>query len=150
MIAKPITMSRPGSCDRAQCLGQPAARDGRVDVFTGKGDGLTALEPGARGSLGGPRQCLRVDILPDLRQFAISNGNGEDPTVFERPIRGFDFPPRETDNHNPVSLCYELGRLWERSFHRFEELLGQTPLEYVTEWRMQKAMQLLQQRDKSS
>jgi len=31
---------------------------------------------------------------------------------------------------------------------RFKELLGQTPLEYVTEWRMQKAMQLLQQLDK--
>jgi AraC-like DNA-binding protein len=29
-----------------------------------------------------------------------------------------------------------------------KELLGQTPLEYVTEWRMQKAMQLLEQRDK--
>jgi AraC-like DNA-binding protein len=31
---------------------------------------------------------------------------------------------------------------------RFKELLGQIPLECVTEWRMQKAMQLLQQRDK--
>jgi len=31
---------------------------------------------------------------------------------------------------------------------RFKELLGQTPLEYVTEWRMQKAVQLLQQNDK--
>ena len=31
---------------------------------------------------------------------------------------------------------------------RFKQLLGQTPLEYVTEWRMQKAMQFLQQRDK--
>ncbi len=31
---------------------------------------------------------------------------------------------------------------------RFKELLGQTPLEYVTEWRMQKAMRLLDQRDK--
>ena len=31
---------------------------------------------------------------------------------------------------------------------RFKEQLGQTPLEYVTEWRMQKAMRLLQQRDK--
>ena len=31
---------------------------------------------------------------------------------------------------------------------RFKEQLGQTPLEYVTEWRMQKAMQLLEQRDK--
>ena len=31
---------------------------------------------------------------------------------------------------------------------RFKDLLGQTPLEYVTEWRMQKAIQLLRQRDK--
>jgi AraC-like DNA-binding protein len=31
---------------------------------------------------------------------------------------------------------------------RFKELLGQTPLEYVTDWRMQKAIQLLQQGDK--
>jgi AraC-like DNA-binding protein len=31
---------------------------------------------------------------------------------------------------------------------RFKELLSQTPLEYVTEWRMQKAMQLLEQRDR--
>jgi AraC-like DNA-binding protein len=33
---------------------------------------------------------------------------------------------------------------------RFKELLRQTPLEYVTERRMQKAMQLLQQRDKKT
>jgi len=31
---------------------------------------------------------------------------------------------------------------------RFKELLRQTPLEYLTEWRMQKAMQLLRQRDR--
>ena len=31
---------------------------------------------------------------------------------------------------------------------RFKELLGQTPLEYVTGWRMQVAIQLLEQRDK--
>jgi AraC-like DNA-binding protein len=31
---------------------------------------------------------------------------------------------------------------------RFKDLLGQTPLEYVTAWRMQKAMHLLEQRDK--
>ena len=31
---------------------------------------------------------------------------------------------------------------------RFKELLGQTPLAYVTEWRMQKAMPLLRERDK--
>lgn len=31
---------------------------------------------------------------------------------------------------------------------KFKQLLGQTPLEYVTEWRMQKAMPLLQQGDR--
>jgi AraC-like DNA-binding protein len=31
---------------------------------------------------------------------------------------------------------------------RFKDLLGQTPLEYVTGWRMQKAIQILQQRDR--
>ncbi len=31
---------------------------------------------------------------------------------------------------------------------RFKELLAETPLEYVTEWRMQKATQLLQEPDK--
>ena len=65
--------------------------------------------PGARGRLGGPRQCLRVDILPDVRQFAISNDNGEDPMVLERLVRGFDSPRSEAHDHNPVSLRYELG-----------------------------------------
>jgi AraC-like DNA-binding protein len=31
---------------------------------------------------------------------------------------------------------------------RFQELFGQTPLDYLTEWRMQKTVQLLPQRDK--
>jgi len=64
-----------------------------------------------------------VDIFPDVRQFAISNGNGEDPMVLERLIRGFDSPRSEADDHNPVSLRYELGGLWVRSFHRFVGLL---------------------------
>ena len=78
---------------------------------------------GARFHLGGPRQCLRVDILPDVRQFAISNGNGEDPMVLERPVRGFNSSRSEADNQNPVSLRYELGGLWEGSFHRIVSLL---------------------------
>src|ERR1700691_3314659 len=77
------------------------------------GIGLDGLGPGARVHLGGPRQCLRVDILLDVRQFAVSNGNGEDKVVLERPIRGFDFPPSETDDQNPVSLRYEFGGIWE-------------------------------------
>ena len=70
-------------------------------------------EPGARGRLGGPRQCLRVDILPDARQFAMSNGNDEDPVVLERLIRRFDSPRSEADDYNPVSLGYELRGLRE-------------------------------------
>ena len=66
---------------------------------------------------------MRVDILSDVRHFAISNGNGEDPMVLERPIRGFDSPRGEADDQNPISLRYELGGLWEGSFHRFVSLL---------------------------
>src|ERR1700735_3215307 len=43
--------------------------------------------------------------------------------VLERLIRGFDSPRSEADDHNPVSLRYELGGLWVRSFHRFVSLL---------------------------
>ena len=49
---------------------------------------------------GGPRQCLRVDILTDVRHFVTSNGNGKDPVVLERPIRGFDSPLSEADDQN--------------------------------------------------
>ena len=73
--------------------------------------------------LRGPRQCLRVDILVDVRQFAISNGNGEDPMILERPFRGFDCPCSEADDHNPVSLGNEFGRLRVGSFHRLVSLL---------------------------
>ena len=56
----------------------------------------------------GPRQCLRVDILPDARQSAAPDGNGEDPVVLESLVRGFDFPLSEADDQDPVSLRYEL------------------------------------------
>ena len=66
---------------------------------------------------------MRVGILPDVRQFAISKGNGEDPMVLPGPIRGFDTARSEADNQNSVSLRYELGGLWEGSFHRIVSLL---------------------------
>jgi AraC-like DNA-binding protein len=48
-----------------------------------------------------------------------------------------------------VESLAEAGGMSRSAFAaRFKKLLGQTPLEYVTEWRMQKAMQLLQGRDK--
>jgi hypothetical protein len=56
---------------------------------------------------------LRVDILLDVRHFAISNGNVEDPIVLERLIRGFDSTRSDADDQNPVPLSYEFGWLWE-------------------------------------
>jgi AraC-like DNA-binding protein len=57
--------------------------------------------------------------------------------------------------HNSVSTPWTVESLAEAAgmsrsafAPRFRELLGQTPLEYVTEWRMQKAIELLGQRDK--
>ena len=44
------------------------------------------------GCLGGACQRLGVDVLPDLRHLAVLNGDGEDPVIVERPIRGFNFP----------------------------------------------------------
>jgi len=60
-----------------------------------------------------------------------------------------------TSIHNDVNSPWTVESLAEAAgmsrsafAERFKGLLGQTPLEYVTEWRMQKAVQLLQQRDK--
>jgi AraC-like DNA-binding protein len=60
-----------------------------------------------------------------------------------------------TSIHNNVNSPWTVESLAEAAgmsrsafAERFKGLLGQTPLEYVTEWRMQKAVQLLQQRDK--
>ena len=71
-----------------------------------------ALRAPGRVHLRSPRQGLRVDILPDLRHLAISNGNVEDPIVLERLIRGFDFPRSDADDQNPVSLRHEFRGLW--------------------------------------
>jgi AraC-like DNA-binding protein len=46
------------------------------------------------------------------------------------------------------SLAEKAGMSRSAFAARFRELLGQTPLEYVTEWRMQKAIELLAQRDR--
>src|SRR3984885_11973898 len=56
----------------------------------------------------GPRQCLRVYVLPDVRQPAVPDGNGEDEMVLESLVRGFDFPLSEADDQDPVSLRYEV------------------------------------------
>ena len=64
-------------------------------------------------------QCLRVDVLADLRHFAVVNGNGEHPVVLERFIGGYDSSLGEADNQNPVSLRDEFTGLRQRSLHRF-------------------------------
>ena len=70
--------------------------------------GLDGSGSGACGHLGGPRHCLCVDIFPDVRHFAVSNGNGEDPMILKPPVRGFYLPRSEADDQNSVSLGYEL------------------------------------------
>ena len=40
----------------------------------------------------GPRQCLRVDVLPDIRQLAVPDGNGEDEMVLESLVVALIFP----------------------------------------------------------
>ena len=72
-------------------------------------DGLVL---GVSSRLGGAGQRLGVDILPNLRQFAFSNSNVENPVVPERLIGGLDFPRGDADGQNPVSLRDEFGRLW--------------------------------------
>ena len=47
------------------------------------------------------------NILPDVRQLAVPNGDREDEMVLERPTGGFDFPPSETNDQNPGALRYE-------------------------------------------
>lgn len=63
-----------------------------------------SLAFGFRRHLGGPGQCLGIDILPDSRHFTVTKGNDEDPIVPERPVCGLDFPRGDADNEDPVSI----------------------------------------------
>ena len=65
-----------------------------------------ALRRPGRVFLRSPRQGLGVNVLPDLCQLAVLNGDVEDPIVLERLVRGFDPPRRHADDQNPISLRY--------------------------------------------
>ncbi|MGB8129130.1 MAG: helix-turn-helix transcriptional regulator [Candidatus Angelobacter sp.] len=52
------------------------------------------------------------------------------------------------NNWTVASLAETAGMSRSAFAVRFKELLGQTPLGYVTQWRMQKAIQMLPQRHK--
>jgi hypothetical protein len=54
---------------------------------------------------------LRVDILPNVCQFVILNGYGDDPMVLERPLCRNDFRLGDADDHKPVTLRYKFGAL---------------------------------------
>lgn len=66
-----------------------------------------------------PRQCMRIDVLPDFRHLAASYGDGEDPVVRECLVRSFDLPRRNADHENPISVRYVFRRIRKRRFHRF-------------------------------
>jgi hypothetical protein len=85
-----------------ECFGDYALteiRRFRLRKETTRWLGLRAI-----GHLGSPRQCLRVDVLLDFYQLAVSNFDVEDPLVLERLIRGFDFSRSDANDQNPVSL----------------------------------------------
>src|SRR5690348_16852774 len=94
------------SLDRSYRLGIRRARgvrgggDPRLIHRLPRPDGRRwpALRQPGRVHLRGPRRRLRVDVLPDVRQLAVPDGNGEDEMILERPVRGFDFPRSETDD----------------------------------------------------
>src|SRR3546814_682552 len=80
--------------------------------------------PGRSGRhLRGSRQCLRVDVLPDARQPAITDSDGEDPVVLERLARGLDLAAGEADDQHAVCLRHEFAGLHERGFHGFGSFL---------------------------
>lgn len=112
---------RPPSLRRSNIRHAPASADSDY-----REDPARSSAPGARVRPGSPRQCLRVHILPHVRQFAISNRNDEDPVVLERPVRGLDSARSEADHQNPVSLRDELRRLRVGSLHRIVSLLKET------------------------
>ncbi len=85
-----------------------------------------ALRRAGRVFLRSPRQGLGVNVLPDLRQLSVLNGDIEDPIVLERLARGFDFPCCDADDQDPVSLPDVLPGL-RGSFDLFEGLAEQVP-----------------------
>ena len=87
-----------------------------ISVSMGQGLGLAAFSE-ARASACVSIYSRMFVSLPFRTVMA------KDPMVLKRLIRGFDSPRSEADDQNPVSLRYELGGLWEGSFHRFVSLL---------------------------
>ncbi|WP_408904665.1 PepSY-associated TM helix domain-containing protein [Nguyenibacter sp. L1] len=69
-------------------------------------------DPLWRIRLGGPRQRLCVDILTNVRQLAVSNGDGEDPVILPGFSGCFYCPRRGAGDHNPVALRHVFGRAW--------------------------------------
>ncbi|NKB78331.1 hypothetical protein HED49_00475 [Ochrobactrum daejeonense] len=57
---------------------------------------------------------MGIDILPDVRQLAVLDGNGEDEMVLERPVRSLDLAPCETEDQDPISLRYVFAGLCVR------------------------------------
>ena len=93
-------------------------------------------------------QMLRAHIASDTERA--EHGKGWLRSVFDPQIgAALAAVHRRVDGPWTVESLAEVAGMSRSAFAvRFKQLLEQTPLEYVTEWRMQKAMQLLGQRDK--
>jgi len=82
-----------------ECLGLNSTADS--EALSVQGQSLRFLLHSSCRSL---RQGLGVDVLPDFCQFAISNGDVEDPIVLERPGGGLDLHSSDSNGQNPASL----------------------------------------------
>src|SRR5690606_9234513 len=76
--------ARSDSCEPDQ-LGLPGWAVHRDLRYGRESWPQTASNTSARAiHLRGPHQCLRVDVLPDAREPAVTDRDGEDPVVLER------------------------------------------------------------------
>jgi AraC-like DNA-binding protein len=99
-------------------------------------------------------RLAEVLFIQAIRAHVASGADCRNPgwlrAIFDPQIGAALKPIHENANHPwTVEKLAEAAGMSRSAFAlRFKELLGQGPLEYVTEWRMQKAVQLLKERDK--
>lgn len=112
------------------------------------------MEVEAPGSEVVANRLAEVLFIQTLRAYMASSGESRKQgwlhAIFDPQI-GAALQAVHADVNGPwtvESLAEAAGMSRSAFAARFKELLGQTPLDYVTEWRMQKAVQLLKQEDK--
>jgi AraC-like DNA-binding protein len=145
---KPITQLLPGfiliKADQAHTLALHITMQALAAEMAEQGPGSEVVAT----------RLAEILFIQALRAHIASGAGGRNQgwlrAIFD-PQMGAALSAIHDNLHTPwtvESLAEAAGMSRSAFAARFKELLGQTPLEYVTEWRMQKAMRLLEQRDK--